>query len=174
MTILISEKRFLAFLFHYSCFCPVMLSAVMLGQKTLKTRRSKQTFSLSGWLTAQKMLISQGKTFSQWNFQVKALKFLQKKKSSFLSLRHVGMSLASGKLLWFPTDVHQRSAQTKPLYPNADTKNWKTSPRLFLLPSVWGADNPQAPQTSWGSAVSCGWKTTAHLTPSCISCLLYI
>lgn len=105
------RKGFLAFLFHYYCFCPAVLSADKLGQKTFKMRRSKHTFSLSGWLTVQKMSMSWGKTFSWWNFQVKTLKFLQKKKKicSLLSLGHAGMSLASGKLLWFSTGVHQRS-----------------------------------------------------------------
>lgn len=48
------------------------------------------------------------------------------------------------------------------------TMNWKTS--LCLLPSLWGADNPQAPQKSWDCSVFLWLETLCSLPPASLAC----
>lgn len=103
MTILISEEWFSCFLVSLLLLLSCHAVSCHAGAKM---KRSKHTFSLSGWLTVQKNVNILGKNIFSMKIPSEGFKILaERKKCSFISLRHAGMSLAWG----FWTDVHQRS-----------------------------------------------------------------
>lgn len=139
----------------------------MLWQKNLRNEKIK-TYLLPFWLTdCSKNVNILGKNIFLIKFPSEGFKILEeRKKCSFLSLRHARISLASGKLLWFPIGLHQRSK----LNLSIQIQTPWTEKHLCLLPSLWGADNPQAPQKSWDYSVFLWLEDHCSLPPASLAC----
>lgn len=164
---------FLEKVFLLSCFITLafVLSCCQLScwGKNLKHEKIK-TYLLPFWLTdCSKNVNVLGKNIFSMKFPNKDFKILaERKRCSFRSLRHPRMSLASGKLLWFSTGVHQRSKLN--LFIQTQAPWTENVSQAFLSSLLWGADNPQAPQISWDCTVFLWLKSHCSLPPASLAC----
>lgn len=139
-------------------------------------RSSKHVFALSGCLTVQKRWVPRKMHFL-YELSKRRLQnsFRKKKKVVYLSLTHARTCQDGTDIIKTTLFFHWCTSEIKigPLCPNTDTINWKISCRLFLLPALWIADDPQALQIPWDCMVLPAVREAPFTTTASLACFTF-